>query len=278
MHGSIMRLVESYGYGYGVLSPVLRTTLVYATIPVVFTILGAALAAYWPRVAGWRTYVLHLAAGVVFSVVAVELLPEIARRGLIGDVIIGFAAGIITMVAVDEVMDRIRARTEKESNANAPVNSSSQSRKGTEPRDVTGLAVAVGVDFVLDGLLLGVGFAAGARIGILLALAEAVEQLAVGMALAVELRAAGSNALKALLLAGGLSLLVYISALVGGTLLSHLGGAPMEAILSFGLAALLYLVTEELLREAHEEGETRIGTALFFAGFLLFLIVGMTLG
>lgn len=52
----------------------------------------------------------------------------------------------------------------------------------------------------------------------------------------------------------------------------------MEAILSFGLAALLYLVTEELLREAHEEGETRIGTALFFAGFLAFLIVGMALG
>lgn len=64
------------------------------------------------------------------------------------------------------------------------------------PEDVTGLAVVVGVDFVLDGLLLGVGFAAGARIGILLALAEAVEQLAVGMALAVKLRAAGSSSLR----------------------------------------------------------------------------------
>lgn len=209
---------------------------------------------------------------------AVELLPEIARRGLVTDVIIGFAAGIITMVAVDEIMDRIRARTKNESDANPPGASPSQPRKNSEPRDVTGLAVAVGVDFILDGLLLGVGFAAGARIGILLALAEAVEQLAVGMALAVELRAAGSTAMRALLLSGALSLLVYLSALAGGTVLSHLGGASMEAILSFGLAALLYLVTEELLREAHEEGETRIGTALFFAGFLLFLIVGMTLG
>lgn len=72
-------------------------------------------------------------------------------------------------------------------------------------------------------------------------------------------------------------MLVYVSALAGGTALSHLSGGWMEVILSFGLAALLYLVTEELLREAHEEGETRIGTTLFFAGFLLFLIVGMTL-
>lgn len=260
------------------LPTILRTTLLYATIPVVFTIIGAALAAYWPRVAGWRTYVLHLAAGVVFSVVAVELLPEIARRGLVTDVIIGFAAGIVTMVGLDEVMDRIGARAKKNADVEASAMRPSERSESSEPRDVAGLAVAVGIDFVLDGLLLGVGFAAGARIGILLALAEAVEQLAVGMALAVELRAAGSTAIRALGLSGALSLLVYVSALAGGTVLSHVGGAPMEAILSFGLAALLYLVTEELLREAHEEGETRLGTALFFAGFLLFLIVGMTLG
>ncbi|MDQ6771023.1 MAG: transporter [Gemmatimonadota bacterium] len=214
----------------------------------------------------------------MFSVVAVELLPEIARRALITDVIIGFAAGIITMVAVDEIMDRIRERASKNSASNERAKSPAEPGRDSETRDVTGLAIAIGVDFVLDGLLLGVGFAAGARIGILLALAEAVEQLAVGMAFAVELRAAGSTAVRALLLSGALSLLVYVSAVAGGTILSNLGGAPMEAILSFGLAALLYLVTEELLREAHEEGETRIGTALFFAGFLLFLIVGMTLG
>ena len=51
----------------------------------------------------------------------------------------------------------------------------------------------------------------------------------------------------------------------------------MEAVLSFGLAALLYLVTEELLREAHEERESAIGTAMFFLGFLIFLVIGMTL-
>ncbi|MGI8498119.1 MAG: ZIP family metal transporter [Gemmatimonadaceae bacterium] len=262
-----------------ILSGVLRTTLLYATIPVVFTIAGSALGACWPRVAGWRIYVLHLAAGVVFSVVAVELLPEIVRRALVTDVVIGFAAGIITMVAVDEVMDRIRARTTAQSESRPHRSALTGVSKGADAsEDVTGLAVAVGVDFVLDGLLLGVGFAAGARIGILLALAEAVEQLAVGIALAVELRVAGSSALRALLISGALALLVYVSAFAGGTVLSHLSGAPMEAILSFGLAALLYLVTEELLREAHEEGETRIGTAFFFAGFLAFLVVGMTLG
>ena len=47
--------------------------------------------------------------------------------------------------------------------------------------------------------------------------------------------------------------------------------------MTFGVAALLYLVTEELLREAHEERETALGTAMFFVGFLAFLVIGMTL-
>lgn len=49
----------------------------------------------------------------------------------------------------------------------------------------------------------------------------------------------------------------------------------LEIALSFGLAALLFLVTEELLVEAHEVQETPLSTATFFAGFLLFLMLGM---
>jgi ZIP family zinc transporter len=46
-------------------------------------------------------------------------------------------------------------------------------------------------------------------------------------------------------------------------------------VLAFGAAALMFLVTEELLTEAHEEKETPLLTATFFAGFLAFLILGM---
>jgi ZIP family zinc transporter len=52
----------------------------------------------------------------------------------------------------------------------------------------------------------------------------------------------------------------------------------LDLILSFGLAALLFLVTEELLVEAHKEPETPISTALFFIGFLAFLLLGMAHG
>jgi ZIP family zinc transporter len=140
------------------------------------------------------------------------------------------------------------------------------------------LLVAVGIDFLLDGLLLGVGFAAGARIGLLLALAEAAEQLSVGLALAGELTRAGLPSGRVIMIVTALGSLVFVTAVAGATVLHGLRGGAMEIVLSFGLAALLYLVTEELLREAHEERETPVGTAMFFVGFLAFLMIGMTLG
>jgi len=45
--------------------------------------------------------------------------------------------------------------------------------------------------------------------------------------------------------------------------------------LAFVLAALLYLVTEELLVEAHSVPERQPITVSFFAGFLLLLIISM---
>ena len=251
-------------------SSVLPVTLRYAAVPVVFTVIGAAAGTYWPAMARWRSHVLHLAAGVVFSVVAVELLPEIQRRALVWDVVWGFALGIITMLLVDKLLDRIQGEEgESEAIEGAP-----------ESRALLPLSLltAVGVDFVLDGLLLGVGFAAGARIGILLALAEAAEQLSVGLALAGELRAARMARGRTLFIVSAMGVLVFVSAVAGATVFSGLQGAAMEIVLSFGAAALLYLVTEELLREAHEEHETPAGTAMFFVGFLLFLVVGMKLG
>ena len=243
------------------MTALVRLTFLYALVPVCFTILGAALGVFWPTVRRLRSHVLHLAAGVVFAVVAGELLPEIQRRALVRDVVLGFALGIGTMLLVERLLDRMRGSGERAA--------------GSQGMVATSLLVAVGIDFLLDGLLLGVGFAAGTRIGILFAVAEAAEQLSVGLALASEMTRAGVARARVMLVVSGLGCLVFVSAGLGATALSGLSGGRMELVLSFGLAALLYLVTEELLREAHEEPETTMGTAMFFVGFLAFLVIEM---
>jgi ZIP family zinc transporter len=139
-----------------------------------------------------------------------------------------------------------------------------------------GLLVALGIDLVIDGLLLGVGFAAGNTEGILLSVALALETFSLGLAVVLACADANLTKQKNMLILFALGVLFFIAAMMGITLLAGLSQEWLELILSFGLAALLFLVIEELLTEAHEEKETLFQTSMFFAGFLIFLLIGMT--
>jgi len=147
--------------------------LVFALIPVVSIVLGGVVGLLKKESGAFNSAVLHFAAGVVFSVVAVELLPDIVKE-------------------------------------HSPVE-------------------------------VAIGFTAGKNLGILTVL----------------------------------GLVFFVGAVLGITMLSSLSQERLEMVLSFGLSALLFLVTEELLTEAHEEKETAVQTVCFFAGFLMFLLIGM---
>ena len=68
------------------------------------------------------------------------------------------------------------------------------------------------------------------------------------------------------------ALLVPISALVVQPV-ALLSPVWITGFLSFGLMALLYLVTEELLVEAHEKPDSPLISAMFFVGFLALLLI-----
>ncbi|NWP75002.1 transporter, partial [Escherichia coli] len=60
--------------------------------------------------------------------------------------------------------------------------------------------------------------------------------------------------------------------------LATLPPVVIAGFLSFGLMALLYLVTEELLVEAHARRDTPLISAMFFIGFLVLLLIEEALG
>lgn len=242
------------------MSEILQTILLYTCIPLVTFIAGGVLATFKKPNPAFRSVILHFAAGVIFSVVAVELLPDIVEKHQPIFVVLGFLLGIGLMLLIKKF-------AEKEENLH----------KTTEldPKIPLAFVVAIGVDIFIDGLLLGIGFATGEKAGMLLAFAIALEMFSMGMAVASELGNEGIPKKRAVVHIISLSSLFIISAVLGGTFLQNLGDNWMEMVLSFGLSALLYLVTEELLVEAHSEEDKPIYTATFFLGFLLFLILGM---
>lgn len=241
------------------MTPLFQQILTYSLLPTV-ALTGGGLLALAVRVgASARSAILHFAAGVVFSVVAVEILPDVVKLHDPWLTVLGFSAGIGLMLLIRQLTE-------------APDRAETPSAADALP---VAFLLAIGVDIFIDGLLLGIGFAAGAKEGILLAVALAVEVLSLGLATATSLREKGVPRTRIIGLLVGLSALFFGSTLGGATLLHNLPETGLDLVLSFGLAALLFLVTEELLVEAHEEKESPVLTAMFFVGFLLFLILGI---
>jgi len=243
------------------MSALFQKIILFSLIPVFTMIAGGIIAVYKKPNGNIRSLILHFAAGVVFSVVAVELLPDIVKEHKPMQVIIGFALGVIAMLLIKK-----SAETKEEKEVTLANNKLPMS-----------LLVAIGVDIFIDGLLLGIGFSAGNTEGMLLAIALSVELLSLGMATATELGENKLSTQKSIITIALLAMVFFVSAVLGATLLHNLSDSAMEVVLSFGLSALLFLVTEELLTEAHEEKETVWHTSAFFVGFLLFLVFGMIL-
>ncbi|OGX91666.1 transporter [Hymenobacter coccineus] len=234
-------------------------------------IAGAALAVWRAPGPQLRSAILHFAAGVIFSVVAVELLPDIVQHHAPYEVALGFGLGVAVMLGLRYFTQRL----EKQPSAAVGLATAPAVARPTAATLPWGLLVAIGIDILIDGLLLGIGFATGAKEGTLLAIALTIELLSLGLATAVELREGGHGKGRAVAIVAGTSLMLLLGAGIGTTVLRGATGNLLEIVLSFGLAALLFLVTEELLTEAHEETETPLLTLAFFVGFLLFLLLGM---
>ena len=129
-----------------------------------------------------------------------------------------------------------------------------------------GLLVATFIDIAVDGFIIGAGFASGGETGLILALGLSVELLFLGLALV-------SDAIKGwrvVLLSAALGVVVLVFAILGHYLLSGASHTVIGAVLAASAAALLYLVTEELLIEAHTVAEKPYATLVLFAGFLAF--------
>jgi ZIP family zinc transporter len=229
----------------------------FALLPVLTILVGGIIPFIQVPGPVFRNVMLHFAAGVVFSVVAVELLPDIVEKHRPIEVMIGFGLGVAVMLAVKHFTGKME--------------SAAQSRTILP----WGILIGTGVDILLDGFLLGIGFAAGAKEGVLLALALSLEVFSLGIAISTELRTKQFSRAKTLSIVLFMGALFLVGTVLGATLLSGMSQEMTELVLSFGLAALLYLVTEELLMEAHEEKESPLITSAFFVGFLFFLILGM---
>ena len=220
----------------------LPSLLIYTLMPVVAILVGALVALSRTHSDTLVSTFEHFAAGVVFSAVAIELLPRLHELDAPLPMIGGFVAGVLVMMAAKRWLES------------------------------AGMLVPMAVDLFIDGLLIAIGLAAGQFGGMVLLVGLTIETLSLGLSSTPVLVQRGASKAKAIVLMGGLGIMIVLGAAAGFAATG--ASVPVLAgILGFGVSALLYLVTEELLVEAHQTEDTPLVTATFFVGFLIPLVL-----
>ena len=218
-------------------------------------ILGSVIALFWNPSVKIRSAIQHLAAGAVLAAVAANVIPEVERMGTLPGIVAGFVAGGMLMIGLKWLVVRFE-------------------RQGGQKKKVpAGLAAAAAVDTLIDGALISAGFSANAQLGFLLAIALALELLFLTLSVGVEFREGKFKWWQSLVVTGGIALLLLVGAFTAGFLLADASEATLAMVLSFGAAALIYLIAEELLVENVQAEESLFSTVTLFSGFLALLIL-----
>ena len=223
-------------------------------IPALVSTAGGILAAVWKPSRAARGLIQHFAAGVVLAALAVELLPEIEREHAAPWALaVSFAVGSMLMYGLKLFTEKLEHESKK------------AGKKGLSQ----GLLIATFIDVAVDGFIIGAGFAVGGKAGLVLCIGLSVELLFLGLALTSD----DTRPRTIIGISAALGAVVVGMAMLGKLVLAGASHTVIGAVLALAAAALLYLVTEELLVEAHEHPEKPSSVLVLFGGFLAFWCV-----
>ncbi|MBE5780734.1 MAG: ZIP family metal transporter [Clostridiales bacterium] len=146
----------------------------------------------------------------------------------------------------------------------------------------TMLVLAVTLHNIPEGLAVGLTLglagegAASLGAGLVLALGMGLQNFPEGAAISLPLKREGLSNGRSFLF-GALSGVVEPIAGVIGVLLSGVLGTAMPWLLSFAAGAMIYVVVEELIPEAHLGEHSHAGTLSVMGGFMVMMILDIAL-
>jgi ZIP family zinc transporter len=245
------------------------------------TTLGSALVFFFrKRVSGKiQRIFLGFAAGVMIAASVWSLLiPAIEEAGAQGQIgwipaAGGFVLGIVFLMLLDSLLPHLHPGERK--------------AEGTPShlKRTTLLLFAVTLHNIPEGMAVGLAFALAAQhanpalytAAMALAIGMGIQNFPEGAAISLPLRQEGMKAGKAFMW-GSLSGIVepifgIATVLVAGSIM-----AAMPWLLSFAAGAMMYVVVEELIPEAHLGEHSHPGTLGVMAGFLIMMILDVALG
>ena len=147
------------------------------------------------------------------------------------------------------------------------------------------LVTAITLHNIPEGLAVGVAFGGiisglptpSTAAAVALSIGIGIQNLPEGIAVAMPLRAEGMGRFKCFWF-GQLSALVEPIAAVAGAALVVLAAPILPYALSFAAGAMVYVVVEELIPEAHRAGNVDLATVSLMFGFVTMMVLDVSLG
>lgn len=223
---------------------------------------------------------LGFAAGVMVAASVWSLLIPGIERAELNDqngcvvVTAGFLSGVAVLLAADYVLKK----------------KYDSMKQGKEPvsirKNAAMLVLAITIHNIPEGMAVGLGFALAAQYpeqpglmsgAIALAIGIGIQNYPEGTAVALPLVNEGMNRKKAFFI-GSMSAVVEPVFGVLAAAISGITSRMMPFLLAFAAGTMIYVVVQELIPEARLENGNKSGTLGFMTGFLVMMILDVSLG
>ncbi|MDR0799347.1 MAG: ZIP family metal transporter [Dysgonamonadaceae bacterium] len=226
-----------------------------------------------------QTLFLGFAAGIMIAASVFGLIiPAIEEAEALGQIgwlpaAGGFLIGVLFLYGLDNLIPHIHA------------SSNEQEGLPSSMKRTTLLVSAVTLHNIPEGMAVGLAFALGAQHGgveamsaaMALALGIGIQNFPEGAAVALPLRQEGISTCKSFLIGCGSGVVEPIFGILVALAAGFIAPA-MPWLLAFAAGAMMYVVVEELIPEAHLGEHSNIGTLSVMAGFLLMMVLDVALG
>ena len=261
----------------------LQRELLYAAVGTgatcLATVLGAAMVFFFKKEMSAVTQKVFLgfAAGVMIAASVWSLLiPAMEMAEETGSAVFlpvggGFLLGGVFLMALDRLLPHLHLDSDQPEGLPA------------HWKRTTMIVLAVTLHNIPEGMAVALSFTVAARDGgalagaVALAIGMGLQNFPEGAAVSLPMRSQGVSAGKAFLCGAASGVVEPIFGLLTVLVAGSVTGV-MPWILSFAAGAMIYVVVEELIPEAHLGEHSHTGTASVMAGFLVMMLLDVALG
>lgn len=226
------------------------TLLLIALAGALASPLGGALALLWRPSTLALSIAVGFAAGALLGAFAFEMLPKAAEKASTPIAVGGFVLGFAALYALDLFVHRGASAGDKAAQRNWV--RSVQRRRHQRGDEVTVLAGGTSAEEVVEGLTIGVSAATDPAMGMVVALAIVIDNVAEAMSIGDLVRENDSQhyARRIMGWTSVIGVALFVSALAGFFLLKSLSTTVLALMIAAGAGAMFYLTVTELVPEA----------------------------